>query len=98
MPAVEQRRARPRPYARRSRSSASSGGTPQPQQLRVTTLQPALLPQVERRKPGGEREAGERSEHQPDVERERHAGAVARGDVGAAADPGEREQQRRRVA
>ena len=34
------------------------------------TLQLAFLPELERRKPAGDREAGERHEHEPDVEDE----------------------------
>ena len=60
----------------------------------LAALQSPFLPQVERRKRGGERETRESCEHQPDVQHEEEVRVVApTADPGSAADPREDEQQ-----
>ena len=61
-----------------SRSSASSGGTRSRRTPRSRRFEPALLPEIQRRHPGGERQAGEAGEHQRDVDGEHGTRAVAR--------------------
>ena len=60
-------------------------------------LEPPLLPEVEGREAGGEREAGEGREDQPDVEGEERVTELAAPRVpGPAAQPGDREEHRRK--
>ena len=65
----------------------------EPQQPGVALLEATLLPEVEAREAGGERQPGEAREHQPDVEREQPAGRVRGRDAGAAAGPRGNEQR-----
>ena len=58
-------------------------------------LQPPLLPEVERRHPGGQQQAREGREHQADVHGEHSAGPLAVGRGRAAAGPGDREERDR---
>ena len=60
-----------------SASSVASAGTAATQERRGAPLQPPLLPEVEPRQRRGEREAGERGEHEADVEDEEEVRVVA---------------------
>ena len=79
-----------------SLSSVSSGGARQPQDRRVVPLEPPLLEKVDRGERSGEREAGERHEHEPDVQHEKEIRVVAAGaEVRAAAESRDDEERRR---
>ncbi len=78
-----------------SRSSASSGGTRTRRTRALVPLQAPLLPEVERRQPGGERQAGEARQHETDVDGEHGAGVLALVEPSAPAGPGEDQERGR---
>jgi len=68
----------------------------QAQDVRGAPLQPRLLPEVEPGETRSEREAGERSEHETDMQHEEEIAVVgALTGAGAAADPRDDEESRR---